>query len=42
MVCVFVWPGENYSNTQWRISVKYAVHELIGIRVDVARVSFLI
>ena len=36
MVCVFVWPGENYSNTQWRISVKYAVHELLGIRVDVA------
>ena len=29
MVCVFVWTGKNYSNTQWRISVKYAVHELI-------------
>ena len=29
MVCVFVWTGKNYSNTQWRISVKYAVGELI-------------
>jgi len=36
MVCVFFWTGENDSNTQWRISVKCAVHELIGIRVDVA------
>ena len=36
MVCVFVWTGENDSNTQLRISVKYALHELIGIRVDLA------